>query len=171
MAQVAFNIDIPPINLYRQGAARELLRQEHTLYIGRVLERGQALAREETPVGATAILRGTITTDLFRGQTRSADIRGDVVWPQPYAAAVERGTAPHFPPIEPLKLWARRVLGDESAAWPIAIAISRRGTPSPRHPRDPRRYAERTRERLVPEAVRLYQDAITRFVRRLGESR
>lgn len=45
-----------------------------------------------------------------------------------YARPVEQGSKPHFPPLEPIKQWARRRGLPESAAYPIALKISRRGT-------------------------------------------
>jgi hypothetical protein len=43
---------------------------------------------------------------------------------------VEYGTGPHFPPLEPIREWARRHGLPESAAYPIARAIAQRGTPA-----------------------------------------
>lgn len=43
------------------------------------------------------------------------------------AEPIERGTDPFFPPPSELRGWARRVLGDESAAWPVAKSISESG--------------------------------------------
>ena len=44
------------------------------------------------------------------------------------AAAQEFGTDPgHFPPPSALRDWARRVLGDESAAYPVARSIAETG--------------------------------------------
>jgi hypothetical protein len=53
-----------------------------------------------------------------------------VVWgyKAPYAPYVEYGTAPHYPPIEPLKRWASRVLGDESIAYALQKKIGEEGT-------------------------------------------
>ena len=45
-----------------------------------------------------------------------------------YGVHVNDGTRPHMPPVNELKDWARRVLGDEGAAWPVAKAIAERGT-------------------------------------------
>lgn len=45
-----------------------------------------------------------------------------------HAPFVETGTAPHWPPIEPLKEWAALVLGDESAAWAVQQKIADEGT-------------------------------------------
>ena len=46
-----------------------------------------------------------------------------------YAPYVEFGTRPHFPPLEPIRAWCRSRGIDVSAAFPIARAISERGTP------------------------------------------
>lgn len=43
------------------------------------------------------------------------------------AAPMEFGTDPFFPPPSELRGWARRVLGDEDAAYPVARAISESG--------------------------------------------
>lgn len=59
---------------------------------------------------------------------------GSVVWGYnaPHAKPVEFGTAPHWAPIDPLKDWARRVLGDESVAYAVQKKIANEGTdPSP----------------------------------------
>lgn len=59
---------------------------------------------------------------------------GSILWGynSPYAVFVERGTAPHWAPIEPLKDWARRVLGDEEAAYGVQKKIAEKGTePAP----------------------------------------
>lgn len=45
-----------------------------------------------------------------------------------YAGAVENGSRPHFPPIQPIKEWCRRHGLPESAAYAIALKISRKGT-------------------------------------------
>lgn len=47
----------------------------------------------------------------------------------PHTRPVEYGSAPHYPPIEPLKNWARRVLGDEGAAYAVQQKIGKYGTP------------------------------------------
>jgi hypothetical protein len=55
---------------------------------------------------------------------------GSVVWgyTAPHALPVEYGSRPHFPPIEPLLGWARRVLGNESAAYAVQQKIGKYGT-------------------------------------------
>jgi len=44
-----------------------------------------------------------------------------------YAAPQEFGTDPFFPPPSALRDWARRVLGDEDLAYPVAQSISETG--------------------------------------------
>ena len=46
-----------------------------------------------------------------------------------HAPFIEFGTAPHFPPIDKIRAWCKRKGIPESAAFPIARAISERGTP------------------------------------------
>jgi hypothetical protein len=84
--------------------------------------------QDNTPVGATAILRGSIqqATETIRGNPVS--FRGEVFTLQPHALPVETGSKPHWAPIRPLKLWAKRILGDEGAAYAIRHAIAKRGT-------------------------------------------
>jgi len=46
-----------------------------------------------------------------------------------YGVFVELGTRPHFPPLDAIREWCRVRGIDEKAAYPIALAISRRGLP------------------------------------------
>lgn len=55
-------------------------------------------------------------------------IIGNVQTSVRYAQPVETGSKPHWPPIAPLRLWAKRKLGDERLAFAVARAIARRGT-------------------------------------------
>ena len=50
-----------------------------------------------------------------------------------YAAPVEYGTEPHYPPIAPLKKWVRRKLGvEEDVAYAVQQKIGQEGTePNP----------------------------------------
>jgi hypothetical protein len=45
-----------------------------------------------------------------------------------YASYIEFGTRPHFPPVEALKDWCAKFLGDERLAFVVARSIARRGT-------------------------------------------
>ena len=65
------------------------------------------------PVGATGDLRRSI--QIFR----TGDGRVVLGTRLPYAEFVVTGTRPHTPPFEPIQVWSRRVLGNESAAGPV----------------------------------------------------
>jgi hypothetical protein len=60
----------------------------------------------------------------------------------PYAVYIHEGTGPavgrppFHPPVEPFKDWARRVLGDESAAYAVAKSVGQKGL-------KPRKFLER----------------------------
>ena len=157
---VAFTVDVelPRVPLLQRGRAVQLLRQNHNRFIVRALEVMSSRAKVNTRVGGTGLLRGTIFTDFAFGTQQ--DVRGRVVWAQPYAQFVDEGTSPHFPPIAPLKRWARRVLGDESAAFAVQQKIGVSGT-------DPQKFSERTFVETEPQIERLYRQAIDRYAREL----
>lgn len=83
-------------------------------------------AREYVPTGVT----GTLSQSIQAGDVVVTDdnIVAFVVANADYASFVEFGTRPHFPPIEALRDWCAKFLGDESLAFVVARAISRRGT-------------------------------------------
>jgi hypothetical protein len=76
----------------------------------------------EAPVGATGNLQNSF--QIFR--------TGDgVVWlgtRVPYARGVWQGRPPHSPDFDDIKVWSRRVLGDESAAGAVQTKIEQEGT-------------------------------------------
>lgn len=85
--------------------------------------------KKRTPVNTGALANSISWNDnysAFGGHATS--MSGSVFTPLQYGVSVEYGTAPHWAPIMPLKLWAKRVLGDEGAAYAIQKAIARRGT-------------------------------------------
>lgn len=81
--------------------------------------------KQLTPVGVSGHLRRSIQPSV-RGYGLNIEAR--IGSPLPYASPVETGTRPHTPPIEPIRLWARRVLGDEKAAGAVWQSIRKRGT-------------------------------------------
>jgi hypothetical protein len=123
-----FHLDLPNIPLTDPARAVAIAEQ---VFLPAV-EEATLLAQREivsnTPVGATAILRGSVqqAVEVIRGTP--VQFHGTVESAQPYSVAVEEGTRPHWAPIGPLKLWARRILGDEDAAYAVRAAIARRGT-------------------------------------------
>jgi len=90
-----------------------------------VLELANDIVNEmkvEAPVGATGDLRRSI--QIFQRDDDSVLLGTRLA----YASAVNEGTEPHTPPFEPIQVWARRVLGDESAAGAVWQSIREEGT-------------------------------------------
>jgi hypothetical protein len=87
--------------------------------------------QEATPVGATGLLRASISA---REPKRLADqVIGEVGTAIAHAVPVELGTRPHFPPIRPLADWVVAKLGvardqAERVGFLIARKIAQRGT-------------------------------------------
>ena len=84
---------------------------------------GFGVSQNKVPHGADSTLANSGFAPEWRGENR-------VVWgyAATYAEYVEKGTSAHYPPIEPLKKWARRVLGDEGAAYAVQQKIGQEGT-------------------------------------------
>ena len=123
-------------------------------------------ARELAPEGATGDLRKGIRFKQTRGQGRSRTlVRGRLTSKAPHTVFVEKGTRPHRPPVDALKPWALKVLGDENAAWAVAALIEQRGTAA-------QRFFERTEKEIVPgmvqEVFESVQDAIEDIKQRAG---
>jgi len=78
--------------------------------------------RIEAPTGATGDLQRSF--QIFR-QGNGEIVLGSRI---DYADDVQTGTPPHTPDWEQIQVWARRKLGDESAAGGVFRSIQRRGT-------------------------------------------
>ncbi len=76
----------------------------------------------EAPVGATGRLQESF--QIFR-TSQGVVYLGTRV---PYAQGVWQGRGPHTPNWTSIKRWARRKLGDESAAGPVFRSIQQNGT-------------------------------------------
>lgn len=100
----------------------EAVRPAVTQLLLDAADAGFAKSQEEVPVD-----RGTL---LASGVPPQVQPDGSVVWGYnaPYAEPVEEGSVPHWPPIDPLRGWARRVLGDEQAAYAVQHTIAEKGT-------------------------------------------
>jgi len=91
-------------------------------------QKGFNVAQEDAPVGATGFLKNQSAIE----PTQRDD--GSVYWGfgAEYADDVNYGTAPHWIPNEVVRTslmdWARRVLGNEDAAWGVRQKIAERGT-------------------------------------------
>jgi hypothetical protein len=84
-------------------------------------------ARDAAPVFMTTLRQSILPGDI---EVTKTDVTAKVVANADYALFVELGTRPHFPPVDALKPWAEKKLGDENLAFVVARAISRRGTPA-----------------------------------------
>lgn len=161
------SIQVPNTELFR-GQGRQALRRAAGRGITRVIEDGATFARQRVRVDR-GVLRSSIQTRIEAGTGREI-LRGRIFTgtQAPYARYVEEGTRPHWVPIAPLLGWARRVLGDEGAAYAIQRHIARFGTvgagpgragPQPTNVfRDMRRQLERdAAPRIRAEIVREIQ--------------
>jgi hypothetical protein len=79
----------------------------------------------DAPAVDTGQLRSSVKIETFSSGFAKR-VGSDVK----HAKPIEFGTGPHFPPLEPIQEWARRHGLPEEAAYPIAKAISERGTPA-----------------------------------------
>jgi HK97 gp10 family phage protein len=126
--QLNWSATIPNIPLFTPQHARQVAQQEMGQAVFEVVELIADKARTRAPVNL-GILRSSIFTEVKPG-TGQTLVTGLVATGKqaPYARFVESGTKPHWAPIAPLKAWARRVLGDEQAAYAVQHAIAQRGT-------------------------------------------
>lgn len=97
-------------------------------------ERGKEIFQQHAPVGATGALKQGIVAELHQDIDAMHEILTETPPADAYAAYVEKGTKPHFPPIRALVPWVKKKLGvqnDKEArcvAFMVAHAISLRGT-------------------------------------------
>lgn len=129
--KIAF--DATPVTLWRHAFARapQLAAREMHGFMVRSTAHLQAEVQERTPT-----THGTLRASVF-GEVRAFDdgfgVEGRVGTPLAHAPAVEHGTRPHHPPVEPLVDWARQKLAlsgteAEKAARAIAWKIAKHGT-------------------------------------------
>lgn len=83
-------------------------------------------ARGYVPTGVT----GTLSLSIQPGLITITDdnVEAVVEANADYASYIEFGTRPHFPPVDALRDWCAKFLGDERLAFVVARAIARRGT-------------------------------------------
>lgn len=84
-------------------------------------------ARSQAPVFLTTLRQSILPGDI---SVSRSNVEAKVVANVDYASFVEFGTRPHFPPVDALRDWAAKKLGDENAAFLVARAIGQRGTPA-----------------------------------------
>lgn len=111
-------------------------------------------AKRNAPVD-TGRLRASITSQVHTAGVMGRDVRGVVGSNVIYAAAVELGSKPHFPPIRAIETWARRKGLNPYA---VAKAMAKKGT-------KPKRYLQRAFESNQARIVRLIGAAVRGIVR------
>lgn len=115
-------------------------------------------AKRYAPVD-TGHLRASITHEVrvegLGGQTVLGVVGSKVV----YAAAMEEGSRPHFPPPGALDAWAER---HGTNGFLVARAISRRGTKA-------RRFLGRAFEESKPKIVAILGEAVGGIVRKANQ--
>lgn len=57
---------------------------------------------------------------------QSGKLKNTISYQAPYSSVIEFGSAPHFPPIEPIQRWVERKLGNTTNSRQIAFAIAKR---------------------------------------------
>jgi hypothetical protein len=93
---------------------------EAVKYLERVIKKNP-----DFPYGAGPLhLLQTVETEVSH---KGEEVLGIVGTPAKYAEAVEYGTKPHFPPLEPLQYWVEKKLGlPEGEAKSVAYLIARK---------------------------------------------
>lgn len=129
---LAVTFKLGDARILRTREALQTTRQEMLKGMREGLMQWSADASRGSPVGVSGRLKGAYGE---RVQVASPVLlTGKLFNRAPYAAPVEFGARPHWPPFGPgsdLALWARRKLGDESLAFVVARSIARgttRGT-------------------------------------------
>lgn len=118
-----FKIDKWPDLAKKYPAVMKLVSVEALRVIMARIE-GKVVENTPAGVGGSAGLRGSINGKVVHYGQR---VQGSVGSPLEYAAPVEYGTKPHFPPVAPIELWCQRKLGlDGKEAQSVALAIARK---------------------------------------------
>jgi hypothetical protein len=144
--------------------ASRIAREEMAVSVEQALSLLEREIKENIPVGAHGLLRGSVFHEL-RGDPQG--VSGVVGSPLNYALPVELGTKPHFPPLAPLQDWVEKKLGidkseSKQVAFLIARKISRKGTQG-QHPFE-KGLSENSRQVLA-----LIEAAIPRIIARLEQ--
>ncbi len=94
--------------------------QAHRKRLKKAGELGFAVSQEEVPVD-----RGTLKQSGFQPEFRGNDLVFG--YTQAYARPIEEGTGPYWAPVQPLREWADRVLGDPDIGYAVQQKIAKEG--------------------------------------------
>ncbi len=104
----------------KESALGEVALADHRERLMKAASIGFAHSQELVPQD-----RGTLLQTAFQPEWRGDDVVFG--YTQPYAASMEFGTQPYWPPIQPLIEWARRVGLPEGAAYGVQAKIAKEG--------------------------------------------
>lgn len=164
-----YSLDVTPGQGYAEFLRRapEITKAELGAGLDEIVSLYTREVKEATAIGVTGLLRQSITNER---RDDGDELAGRIFSPLNYAAAVELGTKPHFPPIEPLQDWVRKKLdvSDEDevllVAYKIRSRIGKRGTKA-------QNMFGRTLGALTPQMSEIARRAHARLVDRLSEGR
>lgn len=134
MQPLTMGVDVSELRRLQEAfkAAPQMVQRELQAFVTEATAFLQAEVQERTPT-THGTLRGSIIGNVT--VLDGLGVQGVVGTALNYAEAVELGTRPHMPPVEPLIDWVRQKFGlsgkeAKSAAWRVARSIARRGTPA-----------------------------------------
>ena len=156
---VEHRFDRPLDQFMREESMRKAVVAEQTKTMNAALALLHGAVIERTPQ-AFGFLRNSLQWEV---RFAPDAIIGAVQTPVPYARPVEEGSRPHWAPIGPLKLWAKRKLGNEGAAYAVQAVIAKRGTKG--HHMFGKAWAVK---RATVE--KMFDDMLDRIVKRWGKS-
>jgi hypothetical protein len=110
---------------WRGDIVRENGKEAAKIGMVETMEKAAEIARELCPVAFGELRDSIVVEKLYVRQGQVFGRWGAYIY---YALYVEKGTGPHMPPVDALRPWAGKVLGDPELAWPVAINISKYGT-------------------------------------------
>lgn len=123
------------------------------------------LVKDNTPVGATSLLRGAWAHELLGGPD-DGRVTGRLYNPLGYAAPMEYGTKPHWAPLDPLVDWVKAKLDvkDDDEAMEVAkkiqFKIAAHGTKGAH-------MAQRGLEDALSDIIKMYKAAQVRALARI----
>lgn len=101
----------------------KLLKEKVSIALFKSMLKMQQIAVHKAP-SDTGQLRRSINISPLQPGKLSYTLNDGVS----YGAYVEYGTGPHNAPVDALKGWSKRVLGNDALAWAIQAKIAREGT-------------------------------------------
>jgi hypothetical protein len=159
--ELQINIDVSAIAAH-WARAPEITSNAVTRAMDEAVLLLQREAADNSPIGALGNLRNNWFSNVVPSPAQVVGLMGT---PVEYAEAVELGTKPHFPPVEPLADWVRAKLDVpekevQSVAFAIARKIAKSGTKAQLFLRD-------VVDRTNPQIQRVFQIMVEKLLQDL----